>query len=123
MLGDTSAFLRQQTAFAGSRWFRQLLRHDPAAALQRVRAPVLAINGSKDVQVPARENLASIEAALRRGGNRDVTVRELPGLNHLLQTATTGSPLEYGRIEETIAPHALEQVGEWMARQARTRRR
>ena len=52
--------------------------------------------------------------SLKEGGNRDCEVRELPGLNHLFQTSTTGSPAEYGKLEETIAPVALTAMREWI---------
>lgn len=97
-----------------SPWYRWFLRYDPAPALRATRVPVLALNGSLDLQVPADENLAGIERALRAGGNRDVTVEKLPGLNHLFQTATTGSPAEYGEIEETMAPVVLRRVSAWI---------
>jgi hypothetical protein len=61
-------------------------------------------------------NLLAIERALREGGNKDFTVKELPNLNHLFQTCTTGKLGEYAKIEETIAPAALELVTEWIAR-------
>jgi hypothetical protein len=67
------------------------------------------------LQVPARENLAAIAAALKAGGNPDATVQEMPGLNHLFQTAATGSPSEYARIEETLSPAALSLVCGWVA--------
>ena len=76
--------------------------------------PVLAINGELDLQVPPKQNLPAIERALREGGNSDVTVVELPGLNHLLQTCTTGSPSEYSGIEETISPTALTMMSDWI---------
>ncbi|MFN8668145.1 MAG: alpha/beta fold hydrolase [Gemmatimonadaceae bacterium] len=95
-----------------SRWMRYFLAYDPAPALARLRVPVLAIGGSLDVQVPAAENLAAIRAALRR--NPDATVRELPGLNHFFQTATTGAVGEYEGIAETFAPAAMALVGEWI---------
>lgn len=98
-----------------SRWFRYLLRLDFTAALKKVRVPVLAINGSLDIQVDPRENLPAIEKALRAGGNPDVTIREMPGLNHLFQTATTGSPMEYASIEETMSPEAMKVVSDWIA--------
>lgn len=97
-----------------SPWYRWFLRYDPAPALRATRVPVLALNGALDLQVPADENLAGIERALRAGGNRDVTTEKLPGLNHLFQTATTGSPREYGEIEETMAPVVLERVTAWI---------
>lgn len=95
-------------------WFRYFLTYDPRPALRRLTVPTLALNGSLDLQVPARENLPAIEAALRAAGNRDFRIVELPGLNHLFQTARTGSPTEYAEIEETLAPAALEAVASWI---------
>jgi pimeloyl-ACP methyl ester carboxylesterase len=96
-------------------WFRHFLAYDPKPVLEMVQCPVLAIVGELDLQVPPDENLPAIEAALKKAGNRDYTVKELPGLNHLFQAATTGSPLEYGQIEETFNPAALKVVGDWIA--------
>jgi len=75
---------------------------------------VLAINGSKDLQVLPKENLAAIETALRAGGVQDITVKELPGLNHLFQTCTTCTIAEYPQLEETMAPAALEEMSSWI---------
>ena len=98
-------------------WFRFFLAYDPKTTLRKVKVPVLALNGEKDLQVIAKENLAAIARALQEGGNRQVQTRELPGLNHLFQTAQTGAPAEYAQIEETFAPVALQQIGDWIARQ------
>ena len=94
-----------------STWYRAFLDIDPAKALAEVRAPVLALNGAKDTQVSAEANLPLIKAALAR--NPDATVRTLPDLNHLFQTAKTGAPGEYAKIEETIAPVALATIVDW----------
>lgn len=102
-------------------WFRFFLTYDPRPTLRRVRCPVLAINGEKDLQVPAKENLAEIEKALKAGGNRNVKKVELPGLNHLFQPSKTGSPSEYGTIEMTIAPEMLKTVGDWIIAQTGAR--
>lgn len=75
---------------------------------------MLAVAGEKDLQVSPKQNLPEIEAALHAGGNTDVTIRELPGLNHLFQPATKGTPDEYGKIEETISPIALKMIGDWI---------
>jgi len=99
---------------AGGPWFRFFLVHDPAPVLRRVTVPVLAINGELDLQVPPGENLSVIETALREGGNPDFTVKELLGLNHLFQRATTGAPMEYAQIEETMSPEAMEIVARWI---------
>ncbi len=95
-------------------WFRYFIDYDPRPALKQVTCPVLAINGELDLQVPAKEDLAEIEAALKAGGNKDYTLVLLPKLNHLFQTTTTGSPAEYGKIKETIAPLALKTMGDWI---------
>ncbi len=96
-------------------WMHYLLNYDPAATLRRVTVPVLAINGELDLQVPPSQNLPAIRRALEAGGNQDVTTTELPKLNHLFQTATTGAPSEYGTIEETMSPVALKTVSDWIA--------
>lgn len=97
-----------------SPWMRFFLTYDPRPTLMKVKCPVLAINGEKDLQVPPEENLRAIEDALKAGGNKNYTVKEMPGLNHLFQTAQTGSPTEYAKIEETISPAALEFIGDWV---------
>jgi len=97
-----------------SPWFRYFLTYDPRPALLKVKCPVLALNGENDLQVPINENLREIEAALKRGGNKDVTIVRLAKLNHLFQTSETGSPGEYSKIEETIAPVALKTMGDWI---------
>jgi pimeloyl-ACP methyl ester carboxylesterase len=100
-------------------WFRAFVVYDPRPALRKVRVPVLAINGEKDVQVTPKENLAAIEKALAEGGNKDYTVKELPGLNHLFQTSKTGAVGEYGKIEETFAPAALNLISEWILKRTK----
>jgi pimeloyl-ACP methyl ester carboxylesterase len=111
---DQETMIERQVRPLVSPWFRYFLTCDPLPTLGKVQVPVLAINGEKDLQVPPQENLAAIEAALQAGGNEDVTTVELPGLNHLFQTAQTGAPAEYSQIEETIAPAALELIGAWI---------
>lgn len=97
-----------------SPWFRYFLTYDPRRALVKVKCPVLAINGERDLQVDPRQNLPAIEAALKSGGNPDFQVRELKGLNHLFQHCQIGSPAEYGKLGETFAPEALEVVADWI---------
>ena len=99
-----------------SPWFRYLLEYDPGAELRKVTCAVLALNGEKDTQVPARQSLPAIRAALEAGGNKRFETMEFPGLNHLFQTAKTGSVSEYGQIEETMAPQVLAKVADWILR-------
>jgi pimeloyl-ACP methyl ester carboxylesterase len=113
------AQLNAQIDIATSPDYRHLLADRPAQTLAKVHCPVLALGGSKDRQVPATANLAATVAGLKTAGNRDVTAKELPGLNHLFQTANTGGPDEYGTIEETFAPGALAVIGDWITQHTR----
>ena len=97
-----------------SPWMRYYLAYNPALTLQKLKMPVLAINGTKDLQVPHQQNLPATEKALKAAGNKKYTIKELPNLNHLFQTANTGGPAEYGQLEETIAPVALQTIANWM---------
>ena len=95
-------------------WMRYLINYDPDLVLSRIKIPVLAINGSKDIQVSAKENLAGFERWLKKAGNKDFKIQELAGLNHLFQTAQTGYLNEYATIEETISPVALQAITNWI---------
>jgi len=108
---EASAALVKQSA---SPWLRFFATYDPAPALAKVRCPVLAIAGERDLQVLSAQNLPAIGAALVQGGNQNHTVLELPGLNHLFQSARTGLPTEYAQIEETMAPAALDTITTWI---------
>ncbi len=96
-------------------WFRQALSYDPVPTLRKLKTPVLVLNGALDLQVPSHENLALMREALK--DNKDATVIELPNLNHMFQTAKTGSPAEYSQIEETISPVALKVITDWVESQ------
>ncbi len=111
---QAEAMFDLQAAEVASPWFRFFLRHDPAPVLAKVRCPVLAVWGEKDLQVPPDQNRPPLEAALAAGGNQRVAARVLPGLNHLLQPAMTGHPGEYGQIEETIDTVALQLIVFWI---------
>jgi fermentation-respiration switch protein FrsA (DUF1100 family) len=80
---------------------------------------VLALNGARDLQVSAKQNLPAIAAALAEGGASDFTVVVLPGLNHLFQTCVKCTVSEYAELEETFAPAALDVLGDWIVRHTR----
>ena len=107
---QTNLFIQQCT----TPWFRTFLVLDPVNYISKVHCPLLAINGSLDVQVPAKENLAAIEKALIFGGNSTYSIEEIPGANHLLQDAKTGNVDEYGKIEETMSPVVLEKIANFI---------
>lgn len=118
MIGqETEAQLGMEIRQFTSVWFRYFLTYDPATALRKVTCPVLAINGSLDKQVLPDQNLPVIRKALEEAGNKHFEIDELPGLNHLFQTAKTGSPAEYAQIEETMSPVALEKISSWILKQ------
>jgi fermentation-respiration switch protein FrsA (DUF1100 family) len=108
--GQISALTDQIT----SPWMVNFLKFDPASALEKVKCPVLAINGDKDLQVPADVNLDAINKAVAKGGNKKITTKVLPNLNHLFQECKTGLPDEYGTIEQTFSPIALEEISKWI---------
>lgn len=93
-----------------SAWYRWFVAHDPAPDLAAVHVPLLAVYGGKDLQVPADQNAPVLARVLPPA---EIVV--LPNLNHLMQTAGTGAPSEYGTIEETVAPEALKTVVDWVA--------
>jgi fermentation-respiration switch protein FrsA (DUF1100 family) len=111
------AQLGAQIKALSSPWFQFFLAYDPAGDLRKVRCPVLALNGEKDLQVPPTLNLPAIRQALEEGGNKHFETDELPGLNHLFQTARTGAPSEYAEIEETMSPVALEKIAGWILKE------
>lgn len=98
-------------------WIKYFTACDPSLYIKKVKCPVLAVTGSKDLQSPPEENLRNIETALKAGRNKHYSIKILPGLNHLFQTAQSGSPLEYEKIEEIIAPVALDCLVEWLGKQ------
>ncbi|MFD2514564.1 alpha/beta hydrolase family protein [Pontibacter locisalis] len=115
-LGLTDKAEQTIVAQLSSPWMRYYLAYDPAPTLQKLKMPVLVLNGTKDLQVPYQQNLAAAEKALKAGGNKRYLVKELPQLNHLFQTSRSGSPAEYGQLEETFAPVALETISNWIKR-------
>ena len=108
------AQLGAQIKTVTSPWFRYFLTYDPATALRKVTCPVLALIGEKDLQVPPKQNLPVIRKTLAEAGNKNFEADELPGLNHLFQTAKTGAISEYSEIEETMSPVAMEKIAGWI---------
>jgi len=110
-------FVSVQVDQLSSPWMQYFIKFNPAKTLEKVKCPVLAVNGEKDLQVPPKENLTAIKNALLKGGNKSVTTIEFPSLNHLFQECKTGSPIEYATIEQTFSPIVLEEVTKWIKEQ------
>lgn len=107
---ERAAYIDQMS----SPWFQYFIKFNPNDYLSKVKIPVLAVDGSLDLQVSAKENLAGIKNSLTKAGNKNFETVEFEGLNHLFQTATTGNPSEYGQIEETFSPKVLDKISSWI---------
>ena len=93
-------------------WLDYFMSYSPANDISSTTCPVMALNGSLDIQVIAGTNLNAIKKLLPQ--NRNNLIKEYDGLNHLFQHCTTGNPTEYGRIEETISTDVLQDITEWI---------
>ena len=82
--------------------------------MQKLNTKVLALNGSKDLQVISKSNLAGIESSLKKSKAKTFEVKEMEGLNHLFQTCKTCTVAEYGQLEESFSPEALRLIREWL---------
>ena len=101
-------------------WMKFFLTYDPAPTMRRVKTPVLILTGSRDQQaVP--EEVALMEAAFKEGGNKDVTARVLPDLNHLFVQDTDGFPRNYTKLPPPVMMRAdvVEMIADWLAQRLR----
>ena len=93
-------------------YMKHFLALDMRPLLSRITCPVLALNGTKDIQVEHWTNLS----ALRNGlpANEKNSIESIDGVNHLVQHCNTGAVSEYREIEETISPAVIETIIEWI---------
>lgn len=111
---NTAKQLSAQVNSMTSPWYLHFMRYDPTKDLKKIKCPVLALNGEKDIQVDAAMNLTAIKQRVSENGNKNVTVKAYPNLNHLFQTCKKGTLAEYGELEETFSPEALKDMAEWI---------
>ncbi len=112
--GNIERIVDMQIKTIMSDWYRSFLKFKPSDYLEKIKIPLLALNGDKDVQVPSKENLVAIKNALNKAGNKNFKTLEIKGLNHLFQSAETGGISEYGKIEETFSQKALDEILIWL---------
>lgn len=93
---------------------RFVLAFDPSNTYARLDIPALVLFGKRDPITPYRVHAAAIERAIGQSDQTDTTIESLPYMNHLFQRAKTGSPAEFGQIEEAMSPEALETISEWI---------
>ncbi|MGN6477928.1 MAG: alpha/beta hydrolase family protein [Flavipsychrobacter sp.] len=96
------------------KWFTYFLKYDPQPTLEKLKCKVLAINGSRDIQVLPKSNLDGIRQSLAKSKSKKYDVIELEGLNHLFQECNKCTVAEYGTLDQTISPKALGTVSDWL---------
>lgn len=100
--------------FASRDSFSDMLKGNPAKYWQTISVPVLVLNGSIDSQVPAKQNVAGIIQALKRGNNENFDKKIFSNVNHMFQKAITGATDEYIKIEETLNPEVIDAISVWL---------
>ena len=116
---DIDTYIRSFAEQTTSPWYQFFISYDPGTSLRQTTCAVLALNGDKDLQVPADMNLSKIEEHLKAAGNANFTIKSLSNLNHLFQECSTGSPSEYADIEQTFSPTALALMKDWIIEQVK----
>ncbi len=112
--GSDEETLKANTEVMFSPWMYFFINFNPQDYLCKVNVPLLALNGDKDVQVYSKDNLASVEKAMKKAKNPNYNTVELKGLNHLFQKCIFGSPNFYGRNEETFNENAMKAIADWI---------
>ena len=112
--GYSEELIEQTVGELASPWMYYFLKYDPTEAIVKTNCPALLLNGSKDLQVVASQNLPAYEKIISEYGKTNMTLHEMPDLNHLFQHCETGSPNEYFNIDETISPEVLEMIVEFV---------
>ena len=92
------------------RYFLKMAGRDYAA---KADCPMLALNGTLDMQVDCQANLDMLRKALA-GRNAKNVVKAEDKLNHLFQHCQTGTVTEYGNIEETFSPQVIDEIIGWI---------
>ena len=104
--------LREMPQIKQSPWIQWFIDYDPQGDIAKIKCPVLALNGSKDCQVIASQNIPSLRRTLPK--NKRNLIKQYDGLNHLFQHCQTGLPTEYGTIEETFSEEVINDIIAWV---------
>ena len=122
ILGDAAKDLtikqvRDSPAASKNAWYRFFMDYDPQSDIRNVTCPMLILNGEKDCQVVASQNIAAFRRNLPSHSMN--VVKCYPNLNHLFQHCQTGLPAEYGQIEETFSEEVLDDIVDWLLKASR----
>ena len=117
ILGVTHANGKATAEAFCTNWMHYFLLYQPEPVLRKLKIPVLAVNGTTDLQVPAKENLAGIERILKSAGNKHSSIEAFENLNHLFQTSVSGNPAEYSTNPESFNEAAMQVIATWILEQ------
>lgn len=109
-------FLESYIHTAKGRWYQYQIRWEPDSFLRQIQVPFLALNGDKDIMVPAALNLSNIKRVLTAAGNKDVTTVALPGLNHLLLRCEKCTNEELPKLKGDFDETAWLAIKNWLIR-------
>jgi fermentation-respiration switch protein FrsA (DUF1100 family) len=109
-VNDRSEWVKMNLEAYVNPWMLYFLNYEPATDLRKIRCHYLALNGTTDLQVPAKMNLEAIAANCNPGDEKIKAIKPLDGLNHLFQPSASGNPSEYGSIDITIDERAINEV-------------
>jgi len=111
---NIEAFIKKETETVLKPWNHYFFNYDPSDEFEKLKIPVLSLNGNKDIQVDATINQNAIKNALIKGNNKNYEIVALENLNHLFQECATGDINEYKDIEQTMSPMALKEISDWI---------
>lgn len=109
------AMVAQNLAVMSTPQFRYMLQLDPATYLARINCSVLVLQGERDRQVLADENIAAIRKGLDQAGNNRLMVKRYTDLNHLFVPSRTGSVQEYSTINAPFSAQVLDDLAWWVS--------
>ena len=112
--GHDQMFINSYIRAAQTRWYRQMIKYNPAEYISKIKVPLLALNGEKDIMVTPDENLAAIATFLDEAGNKSYKTIKLEGLNHMFQHCNECTMAEIPSLPEAISPEVLKIMGDWL---------
>lgn len=107
-------FIENEAESVLKTWNAYFYSYNPSDEFEKLKIPVLSLNGSKDIQVDATVNQNAIRNALIKGNNKNYKIVELEKLNHLFQDCMTGDLNEYKKTEQTMSPIVLKEISNWI---------
>ena len=113
--GMTEAYYKSLVVSSySSPWLSNFIKYDPINSLENLHCQLFALNGEKDLQVPAKENFEALRKIMKNDPSKNFTLKSYPHLNHLFQECKIGTVQEYSQIEQTISAEVLNDIANWI---------